>query len=105
MIQSDTCKHSKAVFCAYEESNGYKCCVQELIHRRFGGLTGARICRGDDGYKQLQPEMIILENLSLTLFLEPVARLPEWASLDESKQNFLRMPHIYEIPFPWPFPK
>ena len=47
-------------------------------HRRLGGLTGTQlnlIWRGADGYKQLQPGMKRLENLSLTLFLETFARL------------------------------
>ena len=60
---SATQKHSKAVVCEYEESTGYKCFVQELIYRRLGGLTGARlnliwIC--DDSYKKPQPGMQIL---------------------------------------------
>ena len=55
---SDTNKHSKAVVRAYEESTGYKCCVQELRHRSLGGIAGDRlnlIWRSDDGYKQLGP--------------------------------------------------
>ena len=51
---SATRKHSKAVVRAYKESAGYKCCVQELRHRRLVGLTGALlnfIWRGADGHK------------------------------------------------------
>jgi hypothetical protein len=43
LLLSATRKHSKVTVQAYEESTGYRCCVQELRHRRLGGLTGARL--------------------------------------------------------------
>jgi hypothetical protein len=84
LVLSDTRKHSKAIVKAYEESTGYRCFVQELRHRRLGVLTGARmnlIWRSPVGYKQLRPEMRRLEHRSMTLFMEPVARLAARASL------------------------
>jgi hypothetical protein len=65
LVLSATRKHSKAIVQAYEESTVYRCCVQELRHRRLGGLTGARInliWRGPVGYKQLRPGMRRLEH-------------------------------------------
>jgi hypothetical protein len=92
LILSATRKHSKVKVQAYEESTGYRSCVQELIPRRLGGLTGARlnlIWRGANGYKQLRPGMRRLEHLSMTLFLEPVARLAARSSLEKAQQYFL----------------
>ena len=103
---SATRKHSKAVVRAYKESAGYKCCVQELRYKSLGGLTGSQlnlIWRGADSYKQFQPGIRRLDNRSLTIFLEPVARLAAQASLEKYKQDFLWRPHIYEMPFSWNF--
>ena len=37
------------------------------------------------------------------IFLETVARLSSRASLEKAKKDFLWRPHIYEMPFTWPF--
>jgi hypothetical protein len=80
---------------------------QELRHLLFGGLMLARlhlIWGGHGSQDHFSPGTRRLANRSLTMFLEPMAKLARLKGNKDQLDEFVWRPYTEDVPFPWPIP-